>query len=821
MNPWAGIQDDFARYARLYLILSIALLALNFVDGQYQFIEAWRHFLPNVRALSSFLFQLGFYGWPVAQNVLFSVKFWLILIQLGVVAVMVFWLFTKVLPVALGSILAFRRPWRKVETVSPGALPVKQASPWSLVITMTICLAATFHLVGSAIGQALFRSGDYVTARYFFGYPDMIALALSGLGIAWALLRSRGATSHVGRQMGVTILPNDDPLAQRVQAMAAKLNLPPPMVGTMKVMNAYAIGTKPGDAAVVIGEPLLEMLSPEEVDAIIGHELGHIASNDMRRMLMADSYQAVIGGLMGILMALPARVLARNRSQAQLAQSFYVFGRFAVAGISELLVKRISRSREYVADKTGAMLTSPEAMLSALEKVSGTRHRYTPQENKYGYLMFRSSLRGRLLSTHPSLQQRRDSLLNFADELAPQPEQLAEAAATGLDPRALSLSVKAMAAVSILALGVSLTWMLTAIQNTDQAADTLRSSQRVEAETDRRVEARMADLAAQRRQFEAEQQRWKNEREANSKRELQTGLAELDAKRRQFEADQQRWKAERDATTKRDVDDMTRRLQTLETARAEAQMVLERLEELQRRPTISPQPSYQVAGADPTAPLLGPRPALPPLATPAATQPAPAVAALAPSAPPLPPPAITSCDELAANPTDPQRNIAAGVSFPILLKNASAAIAACEAAVTANPNSLPQKYQLARALYAGNRKDPRAERLFSELTDRNYPAAFDNLAQIYRNRGDLAGAVKIYRRGANIGDPDSMISLGDLIRTGAVEPRVANEGDYLYDLAASLGHKNAAKDVEERRQKGLMVETGAAVLRSILGLSTR
>jgi heat shock protein HtpX len=74
------------------------------------------------------------------------------------------------------------------------------------------------------------------------------------------------------------------------------------------------------------------------------------------------------------------------------------------------MVKGLSRTREYHADAVGAALTSPEAMTRALEKVHGLTSGTSPAENQYAYLMFNSGRVGRLFSTHPTFEQRRDAL---------------------------------------------------------------------------------------------------------------------------------------------------------------------------------------------------------------------------------------------------------------------------------------------------------------------------------------------------------------------------------------------------------------------------
>ncbi len=164
------------------------------------------------------------------------------------------------------------------------------------------------------------------------------------------------------------------------------------MVATMPMLNAYAIGSKPEKSLVVIGLPLLERLEPMEVAAVIGHELGHIANNDMRRMGLARSFQNALVWYLGF------------------SDTVQRFGRWALTWGSELLVLRLSRKREYWADAIGAALTSKDAMIGALRKIHADPAELTSYEARNARLMFRGIARGSVLSTHPTLDERISAL---------------------------------------------------------------------------------------------------------------------------------------------------------------------------------------------------------------------------------------------------------------------------------------------------------------------------------------------------------------------------------------------------------------------------
>lgn len=229
--------------------------------------------------------------------------------------------------------------------------------------------------------------------------------AIAGLisGLRYATNTNR-YLSHV---LGVQPLDKDAALARRVAALADRLGLPHPTVCTMRVANAYAIGSSPKSAAVVIGIPLLEKLRPEEVDAIIGHELGHIASGDMRQMQMAAGFQSVLEGTADIATRVGAET-ARRQNYGFAALIITLLGRalrYTIYLASTLLTMALSRRREFVADAFGALVTSPDVMANALRGLRDMPRKVTATDARYSCLMFFSP-GGRWMATHPPMEKR-------------------------------------------------------------------------------------------------------------------------------------------------------------------------------------------------------------------------------------------------------------------------------------------------------------------------------------------------------------------------------------------------------------------------------
>lgn len=150
------------------------------------------------------------------------------------------------------------------------------------------------------------------------------------------------------------------------------------------------------------------------------------------------------------------------------------------------------------------------------------------------------------------------------------------------------------------------------------------------------------------------------------------------------------------------------------------------------------------------------------------------------------------CDRLAANPTD-IRKTGDGVPFDMLKRQADAAFDACSKAVQTFPSEQRYQYQLGRAAQFKDKKQ--AFDIFSRLVQANYPAAFDNLGGMYLyDRKDSTTAIQLFKRGSELDDADSMVSLVDLIDHGLVPTADPEQTKLaLLNRAAQLGHPGAQR----------------------------
>lgn len=176
------------------------------------------------------------------------------------------------------------------------------------------------------------------------------------------------------------------------------------------------------------------------------------------------------------------------------------------------------------------------------------------------------------------------------------------------------------------------------------------------------------------------------------------------------------------------------------------------------------------------------------------------------------------CDQLAANPYDKNKagNVL-GVSYASVKARAKEAIAACSSAAANFPDFPRFKYQWARAVQAS---DPQlALALQSDLIRSNYPAAFDNYGWLMvLLQKDYAAAVAAFRRGAQLGDSDSMVSLVEMIEQQRFVPQLPQETKLeLYLRAAEAGHPGAANAYQIAMKEENERVAAAAAFQGIVG----
>jgi heat shock protein HtpX len=225
------------------------------------------------------------------------------------------------------------------------------------------------------------------------------------------------------------VTPEEAPaLHEMVERLCAMADLPKPKVAVIDtpVPNAFATGRSPKHAAVAVTRGLWDRLEPAEVEGVIAHELSHIGNRDVLIMTLASFFAMLAALLMRIGMFSGMFGGARQRDNGPPVWLIMFLVSLVVYVISYVLIKAISRYREYAADRGAALITgAPENLMSALQKISSQMTMIPQQDLRQveamnAFFIIPASAKSafsELFASHPPLEKRLAALAQLARQM--------------------------------------------------------------------------------------------------------------------------------------------------------------------------------------------------------------------------------------------------------------------------------------------------------------------------------------------------------------------------------------------------------------------
>ena len=212
------------------------------------------------------------------------------------------------------------------------------------------------------------------------------------------------------------LAPEEAPALHRmVEELAHNAGIPKPRICVVPeaAPNAFATGRNPEHAVVAVTEGIMRLLSPEELRGVLGHEMGHIKNRDILIQTIAGVMASAIVTLANIFQF--TAIFGGNREGEGGANPLAALMMALLAPLAAGLIQMaISRSREYLADDTGAALCGqPLALAGALQKLAAASGRIPMQDGNPSTEqmfivtpMFAHGGMASLFSTHPPIEER-------------------------------------------------------------------------------------------------------------------------------------------------------------------------------------------------------------------------------------------------------------------------------------------------------------------------------------------------------------------------------------------------------------------------------
>jgi len=278
-------------------------------------------------------------------------------------------------------------------------------------LAVVLVINITLRLLG--VDRILNQSGGVN-----FNALPVISLVIGFSGSIILLLMSKWSAKQM---VGAQVIENPiDPTERwlvdtvRRQAGAAGIGMPEVAVYDAPDVNAFATGWNRNDALVAVSTGLLHNMDKDEIEAVLGHEISHVANGDMVTLALiqgvVNTFVVFFSRLFGILVD---RVLLKNDERNGPGIGAFIAemaAQLLLGVLASVIVMWFSRQREFRADAGGANLAGRNKMITALERLKTNHEQATLPQQMAAFGISGGNGIAKLFMTHPPLDERIEAL---------------------------------------------------------------------------------------------------------------------------------------------------------------------------------------------------------------------------------------------------------------------------------------------------------------------------------------------------------------------------------------------------------------------------
>ena len=247
---------------------------------------------------------------------------------------------------------------------------------------------------------------------------NMNALLISSavIGFGGALISLAMSKWSAKRMTGARVIQSPSSSTEvwlvdtvRRQAQQAGIGMPEVAIYDAPDVNAFATGMSRNNALVAVSSGLLQTMSREEAEAVLGHEISHVANGDMVTLALiqgvVNTFVIFLSRIIGHLVDRLVFKTQRGHGPAYLITS--IIAQLVLGVLASMIVMWFSRHREFRADAGGAKLAGREKMIGALQRLGALRPQPLPEQlAAFGIAGELGQGIKRLFTTHPPLEER-------------------------------------------------------------------------------------------------------------------------------------------------------------------------------------------------------------------------------------------------------------------------------------------------------------------------------------------------------------------------------------------------------------------------------